>query len=56
MGNLNGGEITLLLMLIFNLVFQAYMHGEPKSEKHDFFVSLVASVISFIIYKWAGLF
>jgi len=54
--NLNGGEITLLLFLFLNVTLGAYMHGKKKDGYHNFWVTLISSVLSFILYKLAGLF
>lgn len=56
MENLNGGEITLLLLLIANLVLGAYQHGKPKKGTENFYLTFIATALTFLLYKWAGLF
>lgn len=56
MENLNGGEIAILVMLWANLMYNAYKHGQPNENKYNVWVSLISTILSILLYKWAGLF
>lgn len=54
--DLNGGEIAILVILLASLLLSAYEHGKPKKGKENFWITLVAFGIWFILLRWAGLF
>lgn len=53
---MNGGEITIIALLLSNLFLTAYLHGKPRKDKHNFFINLGQTVLALLIYYWAGLF
>lgn len=54
---MNNGEIILLSLMVLDLFCTAFLHGNRITDKkHDFFKTAFSVTISFIIYRYAGLF
>lgn len=49
-------EIILLVLWFADICLNAYLHGNEKDEKYNFWVKLISVVISFFFLRWAGLF
>lgn len=47
--------IILVLMLIANFI-QAIKHGERRTDKYNFPLYFMSSIVSLILYYFAGLF
>jgi hypothetical protein len=48
--------IIILTFLVFNLGMEAQRHGEVKGGRHNFWISLFSTIITLVIYYFAGLF
>ena len=48
--------ITIICISIMGLGFAIAKHGEPKGGNHNFFHSLIAIILVWLLYWGAGLF
>jgi hypothetical protein len=47
-------QIIWLCITSANLLITAYLHGNPKIEQHNIFVSLIVSAIELFLLWWGG--
>ena len=50
---MNWPQITVLVLAGLGALSEAYMHGKPKTGKHNIFTHIIATSISLWIL-WAG--
>lgn len=48
--------IIILFILAVNLGVELGKHGEPKNNRYNFWMALVATVLNLLLYWGAGLF
>jgi hypothetical protein len=53
---MNWAEITIIVLLGINLLYEAYKHSEPKEGLYNIWLKLLATGISVFLYIKAGLF
>lgn len=49
-------QIIYIVLTLIGLFFVAYKHGKQKEEKHNFWSSLLSSVIIFYVLVKGGFF
>lgn len=49
-------QYTYLALTIAGLMYQAYLHGKPRTGSHDFWSAFIATTIIMYILKWGGFF
>jgi hypothetical protein len=49
-------QIIIVLLWFVSLLLTAYLHGKPKTDKHNIFSSLIATLINFLLLWWGGFF
>lgn len=54
--DLGAPQIIFLVFYAINLFGSAYLHGKPQTGKHNFFVTLVSTIIGIAILAWGGFF
>lgn len=48
--------IILLALILVNLGIHLAKHGEPREDKYNFWLYLIATIIELVLYYYAGLF
>lgn len=49
-------QIIYFALVLISLLFAANQHGKPKKGKHNFWVTVIACIISISILWWGGFF
>lgn len=49
-------QIIYVVLTLASMCYTAYLHGKPKEGKHNFFVSLLATFLTWIILITGGFF
>ena len=49
-------QIVWIFILIFGLGHSLYKHGQPKEGKENFWITLLAAIISFTLVYCGGFF
>jgi len=50
---MNWGLLILYILTGIGVLFAANKHGQPKTDKNNFWFSLIASVIYLVLIWWA---
>lgn len=53
---MNAPQVIFLVLLGIELLYTAHMHGKPKEERYNFFVTFVGALITFGLLAWGGFF
>jgi len=49
-------QIIILVLFAINLLVNANMHDKPRTNKYNFFTSLISISLNFLILYWGGFF
>lgn len=53
---MNAPQIIVLALIFISLLINAYLHGKPQTRNHNFFVSLINSIITLSLLYWGNFF
>jgi hypothetical protein len=49
-------QIIMVSLWFVSLLMESYLHGKPREDKHNIFLSIVSTIISFLLLWWGGFF
>jgi hypothetical protein len=49
---MNYGLLTAYILIFINLLWVSHKHGQPQDEDYNFWITLISSLISIVIYWW----
>lgn len=53
---MNVPQIIILLLTGTSWLLNAYLHGRPRTGKHNVFIIIIAGIINLLILYWGGFF
>jgi hypothetical protein len=53
---LEAPQIIILVVNVLGIGFAMAKHGEPRNEKYNFFITLIAAIIEIVILSYGGFF
>lgn len=48
--------VIYIVLTVVGMCVEAYQHGKPKDGKHNFWISILASVPIWLLLIWGGFF
>jgi len=53
-GNMNGAQITTIVLLSVGVLCTALVHGKEKTGKHNVLISIINGGITVLVLWWGG--
>lgn len=49
-------QIIMVCLWFVSLLLTSYLHGKPKTDKHNIFTSIIGVAVQFLLLLWGGFF